>query len=376
MRAVLIVNPNATSTTAAGRDLLAHALESRVELTVVHTDHRGHAIEIAAAARRDGIDVLIVHGGDGTVNEVVNGLLGTPGTGGQERSDPGNGTGGQERSDPGNGTGGQERSDPGNGTGGQERSDPGSGTGGQEPHVVPLPAVAVVPGGSANVFARALGISADPIEATNQLIDLLSAHRNGAPWRRIGLMDCGERWAVFTAGMGVDGDVVAAVEAQRAKGRTVTAGRYIRVAVREVLASVRREPRLTLQLPGREPVPGVYFAFISNSSPWTYANTRPVWTNPDTAFETGLGVFATTSMNVWKNLMLVRRMLSKKADIKASHLIREDDVPWVRITASEPVASQIDGDFLGLRAEMTFRSVPAAVSVVAPPVDTPADQRR
>ena len=47
MRAVLIVNPNATSTTAAGRDLLAHALESRVKLTVTHTDHRGHAIEIA-----------------------------------------------------------------------------------------------------------------------------------------------------------------------------------------------------------------------------------------------------------------------------------------------------------------------------------------
>jgi diacylglycerol kinase family enzyme len=334
VRAVLIVNPNATSTTAAGRDLLAHALESRVELTVVHTDHRGHAIEIAATARRDGIDVLIVHGGDGTVNEVVNGLLGP---GGQERSDPGNSTGGQERSDP-------------------------------------LPAVAVVPGGSANVFARALGISSDPIEATNQLIDLLSAHRSGAPWRRIGLMDCGERWAVFTAGMGVDGDVVAAVEAQRAKGRKVTAGRYVRVAVREVLASVRREPRLTLQLPGREPVPNVYFAFISNASPWTYANTRPVWTNPDTTFDTGLGVFATTSMNVWKNLMLVRRMLSKKADIKASHLIREDDVPWVRITASEPVASQIDGDFLGLRTEMTFRAVPEALNVVAPLAGTPADQ--
>ena len=81
VRAVLIVNPNATSTTPAGRDLLAHALESRVELVVTHTDHRGHAIEIAEAAKRDGIDVIIVHGGDGTVNEVVNGLLGAPGPG-------------------------------------------------------------------------------------------------------------------------------------------------------------------------------------------------------------------------------------------------------------------------------------------------------
>ena len=316
MRAVLIVNPNATSTTAAGRDLLAHALESRVELTVIHTDHRGHAIEIAEAARRDGIDVIIVHGGDGTVNEVVNGLLGLPTR--QKLPDG------------------------------------------------PMPAVAVVPGGSANVFARALGISPDPIEATNQLIDLLGEHRNGGSWRRIGLMDCGERWAVFTAGMGVDGDVVAAVEAQRAKGRKVTAGRYIRIAVREMLSNVREEPRLTLELPGREPVPGVYFAFVSNASPWTYANTRPVWTNPDTTFDTGLGVFATTSMNVWKNLMLVRRMLAKKPNIKAKHLIREDDVEFVRITASEPVASQIDGDYLGLRAEMTFRAVPAALSVVAP----------
>jgi diacylglycerol kinase family enzyme len=317
VRAVLIVNPNATSTTPAGRDLLAHALESRVELTVIHTDHRGHAIEIAEAARRDGIDVIIVHGGDGTVNEVVNGLLGIPTR--QKLPDG------------------------------------------------PMPAVAVVPGGSANVFARALGISPDPIEATNQLIDLLSERRNDGSWRRIGLMDCGERWAVFTAGMGVDGDVVAAVEAQRAKGRKVTAGRYIRIAVREMLSNVRQEPRLTLELPGREPVSGVYFAFVSNASPWTYANTRPVWTNPGTTFDTGLGVFATTSMNVWKNLLLVRRMLAKKPNIKAKHLIREDDVDCVRITASEPVASQIDGDYLGLRAEMTFRAVPAAVSVIAPP---------
>ena len=199
MRAVLIVNPNATSTTAATRDLLAHALESRVKLTVAHTDHRGHAVEIARDAARDGIDVLIIHGGDGTVNEVVNGVLGDCG---------------------------------------------------RIPHA-DAPAVGVVPGGAANVFARALGISPDPIEATNQLIDLLGEHRRTKSWRRIGLMDCGERWAVFTAGMGVDGDVVAAVEAQRDKGRKVTAARYIRVAVREMLASARKEPSLTLHLPDR-----------------------------------------------------------------------------------------------------------------------------
>lgn len=319
MRAVLIVNPNATSTTPAGRDLLAHALESRVKLTVVHTDHRGHAIEIARDAARDGVDVLIVHGGDGTVNEVVNGALGDC----------------------------------------SRRPDAGT-----------APAVAVVPGGSANVFARALGISPDPTEATNQLVDLLGDYRRGRQWRRIGLMDCGERWAVFTAGMGVDATVVAAVEAQRAKGRKVTAARYIRVAVREAVASARTEPTLTLHLPGAAPVPDVHFAFVSNSSPWTYANSRPVWTNPDTTFETGLGVFATTSMNIWANLRLVRQMLSREPRIAAKHLIRNDDVSTVTVTSNTPVACQIDGDYAGLRESMTFTAVPGALSVVAPPRKT------
>ena len=318
MRAVLIVNPNATSTTPAGRDLVAHALESRTELVVTHTDHRGHAIEIAEAAKRDGTDVIIVHGGDGTVNEVVNGLLGRPGP-----------------------------------------DRPAAGT---------LPAVAVVPGGSANVFARALGISPDPIEATNQLIDLLGTHSRDGSWRRIGLMDCMERWAVFTAGMGVDGDVVAAVEAQRAKGHKVTAGRYIRIAVREMLGSVRDEPLLTVHLPDRDPVPGVHFAFVSNASPWTYANTRPVWTNPDTTFESGLGIFAVTTTNFVANLLVLRRMLSKKAKVKGKHLIREDDVAWVRVTSAEPIACQVDGDFLGMRDDMTFTAVPDALAVVAPPL--------
>lgn len=321
MRAVLIVNPNATSTTPAGRDLLAHALESRVKLTVAHTDHRGHAIDIARDAARDGVDVLIVHGGDGTVNEVVNGIL--------------------------------------------EIGGPGAAA----------PAVGVVPGGSANVFARALGISPDPIEATNQLIDLLSEYRRRKMWRRIGLMDCGERWGVFTAGMGVDGDVVAAVEAQRAKGRKVTASRYVRVAIREVLASARKDPSLTLHLPDREPVGGVHFAFVSNASPWTYANARPVWTNPMTTFETGLGVFATTSMNVWANLGLVRRMLSKKSRIEAKHLIRDDDLPWLQVTSDTPVACQIDGDYVGLRDSMMFTAVPDAIGVLAPAPENASDLR-
>ncbi|MEZ0382660.1 diacylglycerol kinase family protein [Mycobacterium sp. pW045] len=325
MRAVLIVNPNATSTTPAGRDLLAHALKSRLELSVVHTDYRGHAIEISQAAARDGIDLVIAHGGDGTVHGVVNGLLGAPGSAPPKH----------------------------------------------------LPAVAVVPGGSANVFARSLGIAADPTVATNQLIGLLKGPGGQPSWRRIGLIDCGERWSVLNAGMGVDGEVVAAVEAEREKGHAVTALRYVRAAVPAVLATTRRAPTLTLQLDGAAPVAGVHLVFISNCAPWTYADERCVWTNPDTTFEGGMGVFATTSMKVLPTLRLVRQMLSKRPKLRAKQLIRDDDVTALRVDAGDtPIATQIDGEYLGLRSEMTFRAVPDALNVIAPPPKRAADLHR
>ncbi|MGH3562600.1 MAG: diacylglycerol/lipid kinase family protein [Mycobacterium sp.] len=322
MRAVLIVNPNATSTTPAGRDLLTHALKSRLKLVVQHTDYRGHATEIAQAAGADGVDLVIVHGGDGTVHGVVNGLLGCPGP-------------------------------------------------------LPsghVPAVAVVPGGSANVFARSLGIPPDPIEATNQLIGLINGYGRGHGWRRIGLIDCGERWAALNAGMGVDGEVVAAVEAQRDKGRTVTPLRYIRATVPTVWASIRADPALTLQLGDGDPVPGVHFVFVSNSSPWTYANNRSVWTNPGCTFESGMGVFAITRAKLLPTLRVARQMLSKRPKLRAKQLIRDDDVALLRVTAGDtPIATQIDGDYIGLRGEMTFRAVPDALNVVAPPTKALAD---
>jgi diacylglycerol kinase family enzyme len=321
---VLIVNPTATSTTPAGRDLLAHALKSRLELAVEHTSHRGHATELAQAAAAAGVDLVIVHGGDGTVHGVVNGLLGQPGPLPPDH----------------------------------------------------VPAVAVVPGGSANVFARSLGIPPDPIEATNALIELLNGYKSGHSWRRIGLIDCGERWAVMIAGMGVDGEVVAAVEAQRDKGRTVTALRYIRAAVPAVWASIRADPALTLQLSDGDPVPGVHFVFVSNSSPWTYANNRPVWTNPGCTFESGMGVFAITRIKLLPTLRVVRQMLSRRPKLHAKQLIRDDDVALLRVTAGDtPIPTQIDGDYIGLRSEMTFRAVPDALDVVAPPAKSTAELR-
>jgi Arc/MetJ-type ribon-helix-helix transcriptional regulator len=109
----------------------------------------------------------------------------------------------------------------------------------------------------------------------------------------------------------VDGDVVAAVEAQRDKGRNVTASRYIRVAVREMLANARREPSLTLHLPRPRARSRRALRIRLQLEPVDLCQHQAGVDEPDHTFETGLGVFATTSMNVWANLRLVRQMLSK-----------------------------------------------------------------
>ncbi|MBF6327138.1 diacylglycerol/lipid kinase family protein [Nocardia transvalensis] len=336
MRTLLIVNPNATSTTPATRDLLAHALESRTQLIVAHTQHRGHAAELAQWAATNEMDLIVVHGGDGTVNETINGFLPLP------------------------------------------QVDDGQAW---------IPRLGVIPGGSANVFARSLGIAPDPVAATNQLIDLLSLDAGGSRAgsntagsragsntagsaaggdRRIGLAIADDRWFTFSAGVGLDADVCEAIDRSRANGHTATPARYLRTTVRQFFRAKRKEPAVTLHVPDHEPVTGVHYAFVTNTSPWTYLDSTPVRTNPGTRFETGLGVFAMQTMRVLPTLWVARQLLAKDGNPKARKLFRTDDVPSVRIEAAEPIGLQIDGDFIGRRSVVDFTAVPEVLEVVAP----------
>ena len=305
VRALLVANPSATTTTAAGRDVIAHALASELKLEVVATRYRGHAAELAARARAEGVDLVVVLGGDGTVNEALNGLLAA----------------------------------------------------GPGPEV---PSLGVVPGGSANVFARALGSPREPLEATRQLLGALAAGRS----RRVGLGRADERWFSFNAGLGWDADVIASMESARGHGREATPTRYVSTSLRRWARARAHPPSLTVEVPGREPVEGVRLALVSNTDPWTYLGSRAVRTNPGCSFDSGLGLFALRSLGLPTVLRIVGQALRLDGDPGLRSVVRDDDVASLRITSEEPVNLQVDGDHLGRRSDVEFSAVPNALRVV------------
>jgi diacylglycerol kinase family enzyme len=223
-----------------------------------------------------------------------------------------------------------------------------------------LPALAVVPAGSTNVFARALGMPNNAIEATSQLLEALLNGRH----RRIGLSLADDRWFTFNAGLGLDAGAVRRVERARAKGRTATQPRYIRSAVKEFyLGPAHHKPVLTLEREGAEPV-RLALALICQADPWTYLGDRPVRPCPDASFDTGLDVFGLTKTPLGGILRHLAQILATNPRPRGKRVVSLHDLPSLRLTADLPLPFQLDGDDLGDREALTLRSVPHALRVV------------
>lgn len=302
-----MINPRASTTSPRARDVLCRALGSELKVDVAETHRRGHAVELARTAAVDGVDLVVAFGGDGTVNEVVNGVL-------ADRADP-------------------------------------------------TPALAVVPAGNANVFARTLGLPTDPVEATAELIEALRQGRR----RRIGLGRAGERWFTFCAGVGFDAEVVREVEGQRGTDRPATPALYVRTALRHFFtASDRRHPTIRLHEPGCDPVGGLFLLIVSNSSPWTYLGARPVRPNPEASFDTGLDLLAMRRFGTVAMLNVIRRMLSSSSGPpRGRAVLRRHDLREFAVRAARPLAIQVDGEYVGEAEELRFRFVRHALEVIS-----------
>ncbi|MGW0732940.1 diacylglycerol/lipid kinase family protein [Streptomyces sp. NPDC002851] len=326
MRALLVVNPAATTTSARTRDVLIHALASEMKLEVVTTEYRGHARDLgrqaaeSKAAGGEGTELVVALGGDGTVNEVVNGLL-------------------------------------------HDGPDPDA-----------LPGLAVVPGGSTNVFARALGLPNDPVESTGALLDAL---RSGSA-RTIGLglasgtpgsEDEGvpERWFTFCAGLGFDASVIGRVEQQRERGKRSTHALYVRQMMRQFLDEPnRRHGTITLERPGQDPVDDLVLSIVCNTSPWTYLGNRPVYASPQASFDDGLDLLGLSRLSTPAMARYATQLLTSTPERgpHGKHALSLHDLTDFTLHSKAPLPFQMDGDHLGLRTSVTFTGVRRALRVI------------
>lgn len=290
------------------------ALASEFDLEVVETRYRGHAVSLAAGAVTERRDLVITLGGDGTVHEAVNGLVRGP-------------------------------------DGRQAAAGAGE-----------LPALAPIPGGNANVFTRALGLSGDLIDATGQILAAISGRRTHC----IGLGLAGDRYFTCSAGLGIDGEVVRAIEGLRATGRRVSDALYVWTAVRQYYAATdRRHPALTLERDGHPPAGHVFLGLISNTAPWTYLGRRPLNPSPLASFDSGLDVFALRRLRTVSTLNAVRQMLSSGRRLpNGRHVLSLHDEAGLTLRSDRPIALQVDGEYVGEHEYVPFRSVPRALRVV------------
>lgn len=305
MRAVLIVNPRATGAGAVDRARLLRALGAVCDIDAVETSERGHASDIAAAARVAGAELVVTLGGDGTVNEAIQGLL-----------DP---------------------------------SLPGE-----------APMLGVLPAGSTNVFARAIGLANDVARACATLVQAAEQGRS----RSIGLGEADGRWFTFTAGFGLDAAVVAAVEQRRRAGARSSPILYARAGLREYARARANPVRLTLSRPGEPELGGLAMAVVTNTAPWTYLYSRPLNPTPQASFESGLDVYARTSLGAVGLGRAIGQISRRRASPHGRGVTVLHDLSQLTLRSSAPLPFQVDGDFLGARSCIRLRAHRDALRVL------------
>ncbi len=291
-----------------GRDagLVVRALGSRLQLDTRQTQYRGHAGKLAAASAADGYDLVVTFSGDGTVNEVVNGLM-------------------------------------------------------QVPEPTERPALAPIPGGGANVFARTLGLPSDAGGAVQRILAAITSGER----RKIGLGLAAGRYFTFSAGLGVDAEVIGDMERQRAHGRRASVAAYLRTAIRRYYRTDRRRPALTLRVPGQSPVNGLFMGVVTNSSPWTYLGSHAV--RPAHAdFSSGLDLFALRRLRTLTTLAALGQMMhSDNEQLPTGRdVVSASALSELAFAADRPIAFHIDGEYLGETESVAFRFVPDALRVI------------
>jgi diacylglycerol kinase family enzyme len=303
-RMLIIVNPYATTVSDRLRHLVVYALQGRFEVDAVDTEDRGHATEICREAAHEGYDVVVAFGGDGTVNEAANGLLGSS---------------------------------------------------------TPL---CCLPGGSANVFAKMLGIPGDLVDATEHLLAMADDWRP----RRVDLGVVNGRCFTFASGLGLDASVVERVDANPRMKARFGAYFFTWVAVTTFLRRyLVKPPRLRVDAAGQT-LEGVT-AIVQNGSPFTYFQNRPIEIAEGASLHSGKLAGGVLHRATLVSMPFIAwRALSRRA-----RFVRHRQVTGladmseltVRTADGRPLPLQVDGDYLGEVEEARYSIMPDALYVVS-----------
>lgn len=304
MRVLLIVNTTASSVTARKRVVIQKALGADHDLEMMETSRRGHAARLARGAARRGVEVVAVLGGDGTLNEAADGLVGTE------------------------------------------------------------TALAPLPGGSTNVYARTLGIAHDPVDATSQLLGSLERRS----FERIGLGRVNGRYFLFHAGIGFDAAVVSWVERHSSIKRYAAHPLFVVAAFDTWLRTYdHSHGRFDVVLDSGEVIDGATLTIVSKTSPYTYMGNRPLRVAPAAGLDTPLSVTVVKTRSAPAMLSLAAAaLLSPEAVHRHPNVEHRDDVMSATITGTEPFPYQVDGDYLGEVNQLDFSYEPDVLTLVVP----------
>jgi len=329
VKVTLIVNPTAASVTSRSRVLVRQALEADHSVDLSLTAQRGHARQLARTAADNGAEVVAVFAGDGTLNEAANGLL--------DHEDAIAHLGENHAA---------------NGESGPPRSQ-GS------------PALAVLPGGSTNVFARTIGVADNAVEAANQLRQALGA----GSIRRVGVGTVGDRCFLFHVGMGFDAAVVQQVERRASLKRVASHALFVHCAVATWFRHYdRSRPRLALRFADDSRVDDGYFAVCLNTNPYTYLGPRPFNLAPGTSLDSGMSVVTLRTLSVIPLMAALGTALgSGKSLDRRRGVDRRAEIEAVTVTGYGPFPYQVDGDYIGEADSLTFGHRPNALALVIPP---------
>lgn len=307
----LVVNPHASTTTPERSRAVELALASRHAVSVATTERRDHATELARQAVLDGVDAVAVLGGDGTLNEVANALVGTQVT------------------------------------------------------------LLALPGGGTNVFCRTIGLPDDPVASAGVLLEGLEQGRT----RRIGvgtidgtgLGGRDHRHFVFHTGVGWDAAVVAVVEHHARWKRRLGHALFIYAGLRTFFRTYdRRRPHFRLELDDGTKVHDAFFAIVMNSDPYTFVGHRPFVIDPGNDATTPFTVVVLRSMRIRHFLAIMAGALRGKGLKERPSLVIRRNIGALTVRRTTSLPYQVDGDHLGDAAELRMSYRPDALTVAVP----------